>query len=378
MRNQSNIASMTLVAVAAAALGFAACGQDDSSDSAAAPGGESSAASAKLDKLYEGTFKRPPTSGPKPATGKTVWLLSCGQALISCSAPIASAEQAASKLGWHTRVFDGKFDPTQYVAGIRQALAAGADGIVTFAIDCQLAKQPLAEAKQAQVPTIGMESIDCASPHYSSIVDYVEGDYGTWETQWGATKATYLAAKSGGKAKVIDFYDDETQASALIDDGFLGEIKKCAACEVVDRVQFTAADVGPKLQQKAEQALLQHPEADAVQIPFDAATLSGIGAAIQASGRGDQLLIVGGEGYPPAVDLVRGGKQQDAGSGSAGGWEGYAAIDSLNRLFSGERPAPSGIGLQLFDKTHNVPASGGWDPPVDYRADYAKAWGTSP
>jgi len=380
MSAREKFTSISLAGLLVAGFVVAGCGGDSSSETSTSTSAGTGVAAAKqqLERLYAGTFTNAPESGPKPKSDQNIWLVSCGQALISCSAPIASAEEAAKSLGWKTRVVDGKFDPSQYAAGIRQALAAGADGIITFAIDCPLVKQPLAEAEKAGVPTVSMESINCPDGGYSNVVDYVEGDFVTWETQWGASKATYLAAKTDGNAKVIDFYDDETQASALIDVGFRKELKKCSGCEIVDRVGFTATDLGPKLQQKTEQALLKNPDANAVQVPFDAAMLSGIGAAIRSSGRGKDLLIIGGEGYAPAVDLIRAGVEQDAGSASPGGWEGYAAVDAMNRLLNGQEPVPTGMGLQIFDATHNIPKSGGWEPAADYRAQYAKAWGTTP
>ena len=54
-----------------------------------------------------------------------------------------------------------------------------------------------------------------------------------------------------------------------------------------------------------------------------------------------------------------------------------AAVDSMNSLFRGEKPAFSGLGWQLVDATHNLPASGPWIPPVDFKAVYEKAWGVS-
>ena len=42
---------------------------------------------------------------------------------------------------------------------------------------------------------------------------------------------------------------------------------------------------------------------------------------------------------------------------------------------SSEAPAFSGLGWQLVDATHNLPASGAWQPPVDFKSLYEKAWG---
>ena len=49
-------------------------------------------------------------------------------------------------------------------------------------------------------------------------------------------------------------------------------------------------------------------------------------------------------------------------------------MDILNRLFEGEKQAPSGIGIGLYDKDRGMPASGRWLPPIDFKAIYEAAW----
>ena len=90
-----------------------------------------------------------------------------------------------------------------------------------------------------------------------------------------------------------------------IREGFEQELAKCKTCEVVKTVDFTIPDFGPKLQQKAQGALLQHPEANAIHVPYDTPMLLGIGSAVLESGRNDQLSVIAGEGFPSNVQLIR-------------------------------------------------------------------------
>src|SRR5207244_3512101 len=48
-----------------------------------------------------------------------------------------------------------------WVDGIRQAIAAKADGIILWAVDCAPVKAPLQDAKKAGIPVVGWEAIDC-------------------------------------------------------------------------------------------------------------------------------------------------------------------------------------------------------------------------
>ena len=102
----------------------------------------------------------------------------------------------------------------------------------------------------------------------------------------------------------------------------------------------------------------------------------GIAAAVRASGRVNDLYVTGGEGQKENVALVREDKGQNSGSGSVIQWEAWGGADSMNRVLNGEEPTTTGIGIQVWDKEHNLPAPGkAWEPEADFRALYLKAWG---
>ena len=98
---------------------------------------------------------------------------------------------------------------------------------------------------------------------------------------------------------------------------------------------------------------------------------------MQQSGRASKLYVMGGEGFQPELDLIRNHQGVSAVMISPSDWTGWAAVDTMNSLFRNEKPAFSGLGWQLVDATHNLPASGPWESPVDFKAIYEKAWGIS-
>ncbi len=342
----------------------------------------------RVDEAFAGNDRAPPSDAPKPDKGKKVWIISPGMIGESSSIPVNAAKEAGAAIGWKMTIFDGKLDPSTYPTGIRQAIAAKADGVIVDGIDCAVIKQALAEAKTAGVKTIGFYNYDCDDPNlgagqpmFDGMVNFGAqlGDYATLTRNFGAVKADWVIDKTGGKAKLIQFKEDEFLVLKYIREGFEQEFAKCKSCQIVETVDFTLADYGPKLQQKAQAALLKHPEANAVHVPYDTPLHFGIAASLVESGKNDQLEVIGGEGFDQNIQLIHDNKGQDAANAFPSAWTGYAAVDALNSVFHGQKPRDGGMGLKLIDREHNLPPRGkGYVPSVDYRAAYLKAWGVTP
>jgi ribose transport system substrate-binding protein len=338
----------------------------------------------QIDLAYAGTDRDPPTTAAKVPRGKKVWIISPSQIGESASVATNAAKEAGELVGWKMTLFDAKGDPAAFSSGIRQAIAAKADGIILHAIDCAWVKQALVEAQAAKVKVLAYYALDCDDPSvkgeplYSGNVNFGSqfGDYATLTRAWGAVKADWVIVKTQGKAKAISFKEDELLVVKYIREGFEQELAKCTTCQVVKTVDFTIPDFGPKLQQKAQGALLQHPEANAIHVPYDTPMLLGIAGAVMESGRNDQLSVIAGEGFPSNVQLIRDNRGQDAANAFPAVWTGYAAVDSLNSVFNGQKPQDSGLGWKLIDRDHNLPAPGkGYEAARDFRTAYKKAWG---
>jgi len=362
----------------AAACSSTSAGGSTASSGAGSDGGILAAAQAANTTNIAGTNRMPPGNAPTPPKNKNVWVISCLQAAAGCALPAAATQQAAQALGWQTTVVDGKFNPDTWAGGIRQAIAAKADAIVTIGFDCSAVKAPLQEAKTAHIVTVGVYGLDCndpsvgGQPEYSSLLNLgmPTADY---FKSWGKAQADYIIANSDAKAKVVTVTHTDTLITAYIGEGFDAEMAKCSTCTVVDNVKMVGADLAGPIVQKVQTALLQHPEATWVHLPYDNLALL-LAQTIKSSGHSG-LKVTGGEGFAANADLVRQGTEI-AGVAVPVSWEGYAAIDTTVRLLDGQTTIPdSGIGIQVMDKTHNLPASGGYVPSVDFVAAYHKSWG---
>jgi ribose transport system substrate-binding protein len=341
------------------------------------------AAERRTQQAFKGAY-RPMDTTPRPAvTGKHIAVISAGQTSVSAQVPADAAMQAAQQIGWEADLYDGKLVPASYPGLVRQAVAAGVQGILLVAIDCQAVKQPLQEAKRAKIAVIGIGSFDCNDPLgggdarglFTARLNFGPRghDLGRLVESYGEDQANYIIAASKNAAKVLLLTDSEFTTLKYTDRGFTKTIQRSKGSKIVSRLDISTADfTNGQLVPKIQAELLRHPETTWIRSPYTYATTLGIVPALGT--RGGSIDVMGGEGSEAELDLVRGGKITAVNIFPAA-WEGWAAIDTMNSVFRGTRPVDSGLGWVLADRDHNVPASGAYEPPIDFRAAFRRAWG---
>ncbi len=383
MRSRFRLRLGLLAAVAVAAAVLVACGGEgnEGTDEKA-----SSADVAKYEKeleaLYRGTYEKPSGGPVKAPKGKNIWVISTGQTIEAAINASAAMEEAGAALGWDVTVFDGRFDSNRQISGIEQALADKADGLVLIYVDCPPVRSALQQADDAGVAIVGIQSQECEPALEDHVIRYARHrDFVTYLSHgFGGTQAKWVIAKTKGEAKtIVTAQTDLYSTRVTYDPGITDAFAECETCEIVDTVEFVGTEFGPPLQQKIEQSLNQHPEANSFIAAYDAVMTGGGGAAaLRASGRLDEIEVMGGEGSKPGIELIYNRAGMEACTGTPTGWEGYAAMMSLARIFAGQDPerGDSGIGEQVCDIDHNLPPKGeGYRAPVDYVAAYRRLWG---
>lgn len=388
---------------------LAACGSDDSSSTATdapttvadtaagtdttATGGETTEApttaaevtvDSLLEKYYAGTFRDLPASAPAPVSGKSIWVITLASASPSVANVAQGVTDAGNLLGWTTTVFDGAGSPTAWNDGIRQAIAANADGIVLDIVECQPVQATLQQAKDAGIKIYGVVGNDCDIPEVGGEAMF---DGGTFKATPGGpsamtketatARAAWVAHAGGENAQIMEMTEPDYMGVTIASKAFHDALASiCAGC-TISEVPFNLTDLyGPELRAKTEAGLLQNPDANVVTFPYDTALVLGGAAAVTGSGRASDLKVLGGECLAPNVELIRTGGGQDACVALPYPWMGWAVVDGLNRIFQGEADVDSGIGTQLIDKDHNLPAEGvTYDGIGDYQTNYKKIWG---
>lgn len=382
-------------AVALLILTVSACGGSGSSSSSSSSGssstGESTSAGtsgsssyltnaeAALAKLYAGTDEEPPSTGPAAEGGKNVWEISCAESAEGCHAFSEELEGAAQKLGWTLHVFDGNFNANgAYSTGIRQAVAAGADGIILNGIDCAEVTQPLKEAEaQSVVTLLASAAFNCQSGVKATGAVMPTKALPTpekWSVAWGENKADWTIAKLGGEGEVLNVTFTGVPHVKPLNEGFEKVMSTCSKC-TVNTLEVTLGDLSSNgLVEKMSAALVQSPDVKAVVVPYDNLVTQGVIPALKQAGLIGESLVLGGEGLASNIVLIEKG-EQTADIAYDTGWTAWGAADSLNRLFAGEEPVPEGFGFAAVEEGHNMPTGDrGFESKVDYRSAYEKVW----
>ncbi|HEX5588584.1 MAG TPA: substrate-binding domain-containing protein [Acidimicrobiia bacterium] len=379
------VTAVALVLVTAIGAAQTPAAQTGAAPTGGAQTREERAASRATDRALRGR-STPVDPTPRPAVpGKHVVVISAGQASSTAKVGVDAAVAAAKAIGWQVDVYDAELNPANYAPLVRQAIAAGVDGIILGAIDCQAVAGPLREARAAKISVVAGGAFDCDDPHgggakrglFSAPVNLepLASDPAAFARGYGADQASYIVHASDNAAKILVLQDPEFTTLFYTDDGFRKQIARSHGSEIVSTLEITTADfTNGRLVPKIQAELLRHPEVTWIKSPFTFATTLGIIPALGANP--DHIDVMGGEGLEPELDLLRDGKIT-AVNVFPSEWLGWAAVDTLNSVFRGEAPVASGVGWMLADADHNLPPSGPARSRIDYETQYRKAWGAT-
>jgi len=307
-------------------------------------------------------------------------------AVSSSKVPAVGVEEAAKAAGWEPIIYDGQLQEGTWPGLVRQAVAADVDGIVLVAIDCAKVKQPLEEAKAAGISITSVYAYDCNDPRagatseplFSAITNFgpKATDIVAFTKSYGADQANYIIADSDNEAKIVEIVAPEFTVLNYTHDGFKERIDQSGGAEIISTLEVRQSDIlNGQLLPKIQAELLKHPDATWVKSPFTFVTTLGVAPALGP--QAGKLKVMGGEGFIEELDLIHEGKVTAVNVISSE-WNGWAAVDTLNSVFTNQKPVDAGIGWTIVDKDHGLPPQGtAFNPPIDFRAAYKKAWGVS-
>jgi ribose transport system substrate-binding protein len=312
-----------------------------------------------------------PQSSPPVLKGKTVAVMPCSLALEVCRFIGKQFQEGATAIGWKSFLIDGRSDPATEQKAVDAAINKGVDCIVTFAAVGRDIKPQIKRANSKDIPVIVAFADD---PKPFGGTAKIGLDYGNA----GRVLAAYVIEQGGGDILVTNI--PQLTELTLRTNGFVDYIKKNGGdkAKIVDREDFTIADIGPGQEAKMRALLQRNPNAKWVYGPFDGAIYALLDTAKQ---QGHPLKGVSFDGDPPAYADIRNGADEGRGQLAtiswALDWVAWATVDECNRAMQ-DQPVEvnKDFSIELTDET-NVPSKdvNVYEPGFDFRTKFKELWG---
>jgi ribose transport system substrate-binding protein len=362
-------------AAAVSALALAGCGGGTSSAAASGSGGAlvnqaktAVSAAQTLQTAWTG-----PGSSPTPPRGANVIYVSSDQNNPFSSEFGTYFRQAAAKLGWHATVIDGKGTPSGWSDGLRQAIAAKPDAIVTSA-QAPSVQQPLAQAAAAGIPVLGLHSAAVPGP---DAADHLFTNITSDPAAAGKVMADWAIADSGGKAHVVIVGDDQYPVSNVKRDAMVAAIKACSGCTLEKNANVPVGTAATDLPVQLTSWLQTYPKPLYVLSVADFYFDVGLSSLKNLNVPKSQLRLAATDGTKQAYQRVRNGQYQLVTVPEPTELLAWQAADEVNRALNHQPPSTFTQPIYLVTKDNIDSQGGGNDqffPQNDYKQHYESIW----
>lgn len=387
-------------AALALASALAACGSSSSSSSGSSPSSSPSSASGSAGVTHAKaaiaaaeaipTFKlKAPSFDIKKIAGKTIFNIPVSSAVTYVSSVDQQAQKIAQKYGAKWVEYTNQGTPSEWTAGIEQAISQHAAAVVLAqGIDVQLIIPAIAKAKAAGVPVLithdfqnGQQNTTPPTGPGATLnkltTAFVNVPF--WEA--GRLDADWAIAQTNGHADVVIFSSPDVPPSTGLANAIVTEFKTyCPACKTqVTNLPLSAW--ATKIAPETQSAIQADPNINWIVPIYDS---MGLFAAqgITAAGKSGSVHIASYNGTPAVMKLIQTGDIYSMEAGENINWLAYATIDQVGRVITGAPIIKSGdeqTPLRVFSKA-NINQSGTPPQPAlgygtAYIQGYNKLWG---
>lgn len=381
-------APLVLVMALALALGLAACGSssDDSSKSSgtkttATDSGVATAKQAIAQLEQPVTFKAPGPAiqvGDK-LKGKTIYVVANGLNFPFVQAMLGALKQGASAVGAKVVAVDGAGDATKAGNLVEQGVGRKVDAIVIQSFPAEQLTASLKSAKAAGIPVVEVSGRDPQAPPAALKDVGVEAIASFCYRCAGEQMAQFAVADTGGKVNSVLFDVPEIGVSKLEREGYESQLKKlCDSCKV-KVVQAPLAQWNKDLPSLTTSVLQRDPTVNYLVPLYD--SMVAIMEPAVATAQAPDVKVVSYNATKPTLTMLKDGKLVAGDVGGMNAWLGWATMDQIARLLSGNPAvADTNIPHRIFtaqnigsvDLAKPEPS---WYGTIDLAAEYQQLWG---
>jgi ribose transport system substrate-binding protein len=317
-----------------------------------------------------------PAFDASKARGKTIFIIPESSSIPFINTIDNSIQKVAKLVGVKTTIYTNQAQPSQWAAGVNQAIAQKPDLIMLQgAPDPRVLQPQLIAAKKAGIPVLVTHFFEESDPMPPNVTALVRVQF----NQAARLEADYPIVDTGGKANVLIVTSNEVPIAKGMLAAMKAEFAKCGSGCRYTIVNVPIPDWATKIQTEVQSALVSNPDINYV-IPFVDGMTQYTAAGITAAGKTGKVKISTFNGTPFALKMIQDGDVVASDIGENLDWLGWADMDQALRILTGVKPVQSEhTPLRLFDET-NVGEAG--KPPQDstgygnaYVQKYKQLWG---
>jgi ribose transport system substrate-binding protein len=378
-----------ILALGVLVVGVSACGGGGSSSSStestesseSTEGGES-ASIAQFEQRVE-EKEKPITEWPKGAPHEPVKQVEPGKLIVDIAlspeepSSLTTAEgviEAAEAIGWKGKILYSEYSSAGTNAAFEQAITLGADAVVTQGIEPKLYKSAIKKLHDSGAILVTTYS------EFPASEEFAQAEVSQPSAELGELSAAAGIVESGGTGTFANFGFPQFEAVKVTTEGFESEIEKCAECEVLSAINTNAAEAEKTLPTATSTVLQQNPELYGIFNPLDTFLDSfQLPVVRQQGGETKVYATLCGK---PTLEAIE--KEEVAACVTYPlTWGGWAAVDTIARLFAGQKTYSEGVLVTRIVNNSNVEEvmehlgpTNFWDADgFDYRGEYEKLWG---
>lgn len=316
----------------------------------------------------------PPFDAKACMAGKKILSIPVSSANPFNKAIIQSEIEAAKEIGFQVVEWENQARPTQWVQGVEYAANNKFDAVdLLGGVNPAVLGPQIAAARKAGTKVFVSDLYDTTQAAATDVDSYLSTPY----NQVGKLLASWVIAKTGGKANVLIVGSDEVVATSAYVKGITDTLDQhCPQCKHT-YINAPIPEWSTKVQTGVQSAIIADPAINYV-IPIYDSMSQFVTPAITITGKRDTVKVATFNGTPFVLDAVRRG-DVEMDIGKSIGWVGRTILDAYMRKLCGmptytELYAP----LYIFDRSNvesaGVPAAVNKGYRDGYIDGFAKLW----
>jgi ABC-type sugar transport system substrate-binding protein len=322
-----------------------------------------------------------PVSGVSALKGKNIWYIPLGSAVPVLNAFGVGMQGALAQLGISYHTCDGKFLPTTVAACMNQAVAQGADGVVTGYIDYKLVPNAFQNLVSHHIPVLAAgEANDTGKADSPGLA--FDDTTPTVEVLQRLNDESVIA-DSGGKAKIlfVGVTDSpQTLEGAAIAKKFFAD--NCPGC-TFNEIDYNTESLN-KVPSQVSAALISHPDTTYVVVELDAGAASAV-SGIQTAGFANKVKLAATNGGLDSLQRIKAGTVQFEDVGLSSTYLGWQFTDGVVRMMMGRLPVANLGIVRVFTKdnvgglalTPAAYTTNAWYGSDEFETNFLTAWGVA-